>query len=158
MQKIKDCPHLSGLSPWKLPFGELRWESSKGAVFGRQSRNLFRTLEVKDYKGQCGQASAPVVLELGERSRLERACLGQNHSLGLDLCHWIQMQENRGPRALGPRPLQSREQTRRQKRAGQGDVGKGPGAGQGQGGRCHGASCLGPCQVLPADVWGEGQD
>lgn len=37
--------------------------SAEGAVFGRQSRNLFRTLEVKDYKGQCGQASAPVVLE-----------------------------------------------------------------------------------------------
>ena len=60
------------MSPWKLPFGELIWESSTGAVFGRQSRNLFRTLEVKDYKGQCGEASEPMVLELGERSRLEK--------------------------------------------------------------------------------------
>ena len=144
---------MSGLSPWKLPFGELIWESSTGAVFGRQSRNLFRTLEVKDYKGQCGEASEPMVLELGERSRLERACLGQSHSLGLDLCRRIQMQENGGPRALGHHPLQRREQTRRQKRAGQGNTGKGPGAGQGQGGRYHsGTSCLGPaspCQVLP---------
>ena len=100
---------MSGLSPWKLPFGELIWESSTGAVFGRQSRNLFRTLEVKDYKGQCGEASEPMVLELGERSRLERACLGQSHSLGLDLCRWVQMQENGGPRALGHHPLQRRE-------------------------------------------------